>query len=45
MDRFSALIRKEKALLYPEGREFNGLMFELHRNPGLRVSMNQLKAN
>ena len=31
--------------IYLEGREFNGLMFELHRNPDLKVSMNQLKAN
>jgi len=36
MDRFSAIIRKQKALLYSEGRKYNGLEFELHRTPRLK---------
>jgi hypothetical protein len=37
MDRFSALIQKQKALLFPEGRDFNGVLFERHRDPSFKV--------
>jgi hypothetical protein len=33
MDRFSALIHKQKALLFPEGRDFNGVLFERSGHP------------
>jgi hypothetical protein len=40
MDRFSALIKKQKLLAYPEGREFQGLLYMREKDPSLKVKMN-----
>jgi len=38
MDAISAIIRKERLLSFPSGQEFNGVIFEMQRDPDLKVS-------
>ncbi|PGG96334.1 hypothetical protein AJ80_09842 [Polytolypa hystricis UAMH7299] len=42
MDRFRAIIKKQRLLAYPAGQEYNGLQFELERNPELREYIQEL---
>lgn len=37
-DRFSAIIAKQRALAFPEGRDFNGVVFEYENKPGFQVN-------
>jgi hypothetical protein len=37
MDRVAAIILKQRALAYPEGRDLAGVYFELSRDPELKV--------
>jgi hypothetical protein len=40
MDRLAAVILKQRALAYPEGRDLAGVYFELSRDPELKVVHN-----
>lgn len=37
MDRFSAIIHKQRLLMYPEGRDFNGVLYEYHQSRNTHV--------
>ena len=37
MDRFSAVVQKQEALLFPEGNDLNGAVFEQYRDPAFKV--------
>jgi hypothetical protein len=39
MDPISAIIRKERLLSFPAGQAFNGVIFEIQRDPDLTVSI------
>lgn len=36
-DRFTAIIAKQRALTYPAGRDFNGVVFEFENNAHSKV--------
>lgn len=38
MDIFSALIQKQRALDFPKGQDFNGVVYEYQINPQAKVS-------
>jgi hypothetical protein len=38
-DRFSALIAKQRALAFPEGRDFKGVVFDYENKPGFQVNL------
>jgi hypothetical protein len=38
IDRISAILQKERLFSYPKGKAYNGLLYELQRNPSLKVS-------
>lgn len=36
-DRFTAIIAKQRALAYPQGRDFNGVLFEYENRAEFKV--------
>ncbi|EEH41177.2 hypothetical protein PAAG_03463 [Paracoccidioides lutzii Pb01] len=42
MDRFRAIIKKQQLLAYSAGQEYNGVRFELERNPKLKEYIQEL---
>ena len=36
-DRFRAIITKQRALAFPAGRDFNGVVFEFENKPEFKV--------
>jgi len=37
MDRFAAIIHKQRLLAYPAGQWYQGVLFEMERNPAINV--------
>ncbi|KAK2793175.1 hypothetical protein FQN52_001823 [Onygenales sp. PD_12] len=42
MDRFRAMIQKQRLLAFPAGQSYNGVLFELERNPALKEYVQEI---